>query len=65
MGHYPSGAGCAVCAPVAGATQVKCYNGTTSLAVSCTPGLYVDGGSCSGMELSYILKKCVVIDLCR
>jgi hypothetical protein len=49
MGLYPSGAGCAVCAPVAGATQVKCYNGTTSLAVSCTPGLYVDGGSCAGM----------------
>jgi hypothetical protein len=49
MGLYPSGAGCAVCALVAGAPQVKCYNGTTSLAVSCTPGLYVDGGSCSGV----------------
>jgi hypothetical protein len=49
MGLYPSGAGCAVCAPVAGATQVKCYNGDTSLPVSCMPGLYVDGSSCSGM----------------
>jgi hypothetical protein len=50
MGLYPSGAGCAVCAPVAGATQVKCYNGDTSLPVSCMPGLYVDGKNCSGMS---------------
>jgi hypothetical protein len=48
MGFYPSGTGCAVCAPVAGATQVKCYNGNSSLPVACTPGLYVDGSSCSG-----------------
>jgi hypothetical protein len=55
MGLYPSGAGCAVCAPVAGATQVKCYNGDTSLPVSCTPGLFVDVSICSSMDFFCII----------